>query len=86
MGYLDVCANDSYVFALYSPEEFAACNYHSPYILVYDWNGNKITILDLRQNVLDIAVNSSTLFLLTIDDEGEYAIKQVSLRQALYKS
>lgn len=80
MGFLNVCANNENVFALYNPCEFAVTDYSSPYILVYDWSGNKIIAIDTQRNVIDLAANSHDLYLLTINDEGDYAIERINLK------
>lgn len=79
MGFLNVCANNENVFALYNPSEFAITDYWSPFILVYDWSGNKKIALDTQRNVIDLAANSQDLYLLSINDDGDYAIEKIHL-------
>ena len=82
-GFLDVCANSNYVFALYCQDDYAKTTFSSPYILAYDWSGRKIAVIDTGINVLSITANSGTLFLLTTDAEGEFGVKQIRIESTL---
>lgn len=75
-GFLDLCATDKYVFALYSEKTLKSDSYSSKSILVYDWNGNGIGKIIMENNVFYICANESQLFTVEKDDDGHFKIKE----------
>lgn len=78
IGFIDVAANMDYVFALYSPHNFSN-GHKSKTLLVYDWNGKPIAILEMPKDVYSLAANSDYLFFSTTNDTAGYTIKQLNL-------
>ena len=64
IGYIGLCATEKYVYALYTDKKLFADNkwndYSSNKILVFDWNGNPIKIIELKKNVYYICVNEES--------------------------
>lgn len=62
IGYIDLTVTDKYVYALYTDKKMVddrgkGNSFSSNVILVFDWNGNPVEILQLNQEVYYIAVN-----------------------------
>lgn len=63
IGYIDICATEKYVYALYTNKKIFENNkgndYNSDTILVFDWNGNPIKKLRLRNEAYYICINEN---------------------------
>ena len=80
-GFIDICGNNKYVFALYSEDLTKELNYYgSKYILVFNWNGNLKACIQLDNYAQYIASNNSTLFTIEEDTEGIQSIKAYKLK------
>lgn len=73
-GYIDLCATDEYVFALYSDVPLKSDSYCSKTILVFDWNGNIVGKIPMNNDVYYVAANKSCLFTVEKDKEGHFVI------------
>lgn len=61
IGYLDICATEEYIYALYADKKIFTDNksndYNSDIILVFDWSGNPVKKLKLNKKAFYICVN-----------------------------
>lgn len=78
-GYKDLCATEEYVYALYSNQKFYDESYCSSTILVYNWDGEAIKKIKLLHKALYIAADKKTLYIVTQEESGEFAIKAYDL-------
>lgn len=78
-GFIDLCASDNYVFALYSEDKLKVSSYRSNIILVFDWDGNEICKIDMNRYIYYIAVWKSTLYTVEKDEKGRHIIKKYEL-------
>ncbi len=64
VGFLDVYSTDHFIYTLYSDENQKNHDYTSNIVLVYDWSGNPIRILNLDRNISDLTVSDddSTIY------------------------
>ena len=62
-GFLDICATEKYILALYSDEKIRVSPYHSKTILVFDWDGNKICRIDMPNNAFYISANGNNIYI-----------------------
>ena len=82
LGINSLSSSENYIFALYSNNFLRDALtlrkdiFNSKNILVYDWNGLPIVLLELDKEVLAIAYNKSddTLYCLGLDDDKDYQI------------
>lgn len=79
LGFIDVGCNDKYVFALYALHSLEEDDYNSPYILVYDWNGNPVSAFDTKERVYALASNNRILYLLTKEEDDGFSIKKLDI-------
>lgn len=80
-GFIDICGNNKYVFALYSEELTKELNYYgSKYILVFNWNGDLKACIQMENYIQNIASNNSTLFTIEENTEGIQSIKAYKLK------
>lgn len=80
IGYVDVTSNSSEIFALYDVNTFAESNHTSPYVLTYNWDGKPERVFEFPQPISAIAANEDFLFLLSMDEAGEYHIYKAPVR------
>ena len=76
IGYIDICATNEYVYALYSDEKWGKGHCNSNTVLVFDWLGNPINIYKLTQKAYYITVDdiSGDMYTAAINDSGEWII------------
>lgn len=80
-GFIDICGNNKYVFALYSEDLTKELNYYgSKYILVFNWNGDLKACIQMENYVQYIASNNSTLFTIEENTERVLSIKAYKLK------
>lgn len=80
-GFIDICGNNKYVFALYCEELTNELNYYgSKYILVFNWNGDLKGCIQMENYAQNIASNNSTLFTIEEDTKGTQSIKAYKLK------
>lgn len=78
IGVTSLTGNDKYIFALYTNHTFKDAEalknnlFYGNKILVYDWNGNAITILQLDQNVKSICYNKKDdkIYAINFNEKG----------------
>lgn len=75
VGFIDVCANQDYVFALYSESEFADGDDKSERILVYRWDGVLCADLTLPDKANYIAATDDMLFIVSETSDNRYMLK-----------
>lgn len=75
IGFIDVCANQDFVFALYSESELVSGEDSSDMILVYNWDGVLCANLTLPNKVKYIAATNDMLFIIMETNNGEYMLK-----------
>lgn len=75
-GYVNLCATEKFVYALYSNKKVFANQRRGQYIMIFDWEGNPVKKYDLDTNVYSIAVDEGKhrIFLLVKNEEGSWAI------------
>ena len=78
-GYIDLCATENYVYALFSNETFLSESYYSYSVIVYNWNGEAIKTIKLPQKAFYIAVSNDVLYTVTQEESGEFSIKAYNL-------
>ena len=76
MGYLDICATDEYVYALYSDKRWKDSHYNANIVLTFDWQGKMIRMYKLPQPAYYIAVdeNSHRMYTAVMRESGEWDI------------
>lgn len=80
IGYIDIYATEKYVYALYANKKRFTANkgneYNSDTILVFDWNGNPIKILQLTNEAYYICINEDRkiLYAAIIDESYGWSI------------
>lgn len=83
IGFIGITSNNKYVFALYAKHSLEEGGYDSPFILCYDWAGNPIALVDLKEPALAIAANSTKIYALMIDENGLCCIKYFDIDKYL---
>ena len=78
-GFLDITGNDDYVFSLYSEETMNMRPYKSKYVLVFDWDGHPVTLIELPYFAEYISANSTTLYIVYDNQHDEQCIGAFSL-------
>lgn len=79
-GFLDICATEKYILALYSDEKIRVSPYHSKTILVFDWDGNKICRIDMPNDAFYISANGNNIYTAEKEDKGKYIIKGYKIK------
>lgn len=61
IGYLDICATEQYIYALYTDKKMynngVRNSFNSDLIFVFDWNGNPITKYKISKEAYYITVD-----------------------------
>lgn len=80
-GYIDVCADDEYIYLLYSgkPVSGDTPSYVSTHLLLYDWNGNPLKRIELDKGVQSISLDSGKLYCTTSFPDSRILIYDISL-------
>ena len=84
-GYQDITVTEKYIYALYSGKTIKAYGYRGIYqgntVLVFDWDGNPVTIVKLDREISALAVNrdNSTMFGFSSDKEFKPVIVKIRL-------
>ena len=81
-GVLDLCANSSHVFALYSDKRILDEPYCSDRILVFDWSGSRRTVLRFPHPIYHISATDSHLYLHVKDGEGNDRLERCGIPDA----
>ena len=81
-GVLDLCANSSHVFALYSDKRILDEPYCSDCILVFDWSGSRRTVLRFPHPIYHISATDSHLYLHVKDSEGNDRLERCGIPDA----
>lgn len=80
IGYIDLCATEQFVYALYADKEIftkgKGNDYNSDTILVFDWSGNPIKILKLKNEAYYICIDEEKkiLYAAVINDSYGWSI------------
>ncbi len=77
-GFLDLCGNEKYVFALYSEEKQKKNPYYSHTLLVFDWNGRAICQIKMPNAIYYISANNTRLYTVEKNMEDEFIVKSYS--------
>ena len=59
IGYLNICATEDYIYALYTDKKARESTRKSNIVLVFDWNGNPVRKYLLDTDVYYMAVDES---------------------------
>ena len=81
-GVLDLCANSSHVFALYSDKRILDEPYCSDCILVFDWSGSRRIVLRFPHQIYHISATDSHLYLHVKDGEGNDRLERCGIPDA----
>lgn len=74
-GVINLSATNNYIFALYSEASLKKEPHKSNIILVFDWDGNKICKIEMKDEIYYIAANENTLYTVEKDKAKKYIIK-----------
>lgn len=74
-GVINLCATNNYIFTLYSEMNLKKEPHKSKIILVFDWNGNKLCKIDMKNDIYYIAANEKALYTVEKDKDKKYVIK-----------
>lgn len=74
IGYLDVYATENFVYALYNDEMVNKYKSVASDVLVFDWNGKPIKILELDKQVSFICVSENDSIIYAISSSNEIPI------------
>lgn len=80
-GFIDLCATDKYVFALYSGDKLKESHYCSKTILVFDWNGDEKFKINMHNAIYYIAVSGNILYTVENDEKGRHVIRKYELER-----
>lgn len=73
-GYIDICGNEEYVFALYSDKRVSESMYCANCIKVFDWDGKKIKKITFDNNIYYIAASSNRIYTVELDETDNFVI------------
>ncbi len=76
VGYLDLCASEKGIYALYSDEKFSESKRGSKDILFFDWNGNPVAryLLDVDAYYVAVDLEGENLYAAVRSEEGIWGI------------
>lgn len=78
-GYIDMCASDEYVFAIFSENTLKDNPYASKQVLVFNWKGEQVGKINFKNNVFYIAANNKYLFTAEKQTDGLFIINKYKL-------
>ncbi|WP_194972846.1 BF3164 family lipoprotein [Aquiflexum lacus] len=79
-GCLSTSVSDNFIYILYSGKTMKENAMYSNTILVYDWNGNPIKVLELDQQLNLISVSQNDDYLIGSVDDGEANLYKYKLK------
>jgi len=79
-GFIDLCATDKYVFALYSEDGLKESHYCSKTILVFDWSGNEKFKINMPNAIDYISVFGNILYTVEKDEKGRHVIRKIKIK------
>lgn len=79
-GVINLCGTSKYVFVLYSDVNIQKAPRKSKNILVFDWEGNKLCKIDMKNDIYFIAANGKTLYTVEKDKSKRFVVKGFSYK------
>lgn len=80
-GCLSTSVSDNFIYILYSGKTMKENAMYSNTVLVYDWDGNPIKVLELDQQLNLISVSQNDDYLIGSVDDGEANLYKFNLNQ-----